>query len=72
VRCLRREVAAIERQQPLPVPFGGIAVVDRALREGKAVMGLALDDPLPAAVFDELRDIPGVDSVRAVELSLAG
>lgn len=39
--------------------------------EGKAVMSLALDDPLPAPVLDELRDLPGVDSVRAVELSLA-
>jgi hypothetical protein len=25
--------------------------------EGKAVMGLALDDPLPAAVFDEIRKV---------------
>jgi hypothetical protein len=38
--------------------------------EGKAVMGLALDDPLPEDVLAELRSIPGVDGVRAVELSL--
>src|SRR5690349_7625073 len=39
----RHEVAAIERQQPLPVPLGGIAVVDRTFREGKAVMGAGID-----------------------------
>jgi D-3-phosphoglycerate dehydrogenase len=46
--------------------------VGRKKVEGKAVMGLALDDPLPETVLDELRNIPGVDGVRAVELSLAG
>jgi D-3-phosphoglycerate dehydrogenase len=44
--------------------------VGRKKVEGKAVMGLALDDPLPEAVLGELRGIPGVDGVRAVELSL--
>ncbi len=44
--------------------------VGRKKVEGKAVMGLALDDPLPASVLDELRNIPGVDGVRAVELAL--
>jgi D-3-phosphoglycerate dehydrogenase len=44
--------------------------VGRKKMEGKAVMGLALDDQLPAAVLDELRNIPRVDGVRAVELSL--
>ncbi len=44
--------------------------VGRKKVEGKAVMGLALDDPLPAAVLDEIRAVPGIDSVRAVELSL--
>jgi D-3-phosphoglycerate dehydrogenase / 2-oxoglutarate reductase len=42
--------------------------VGRKKVEGKAVMGLALDDPLPAAVLDEIRKVPGVDGVRAVEL----
>ena len=42
--------------------------VGRKKVEGKAVMGLALDDPLPIAVFDEIRKVPGVDGVRAVEL----
>ena len=46
--------------------------VGRKKVEGKAVMGLALDDPLPEAVLDELRNIPGVDRVRAVEFSLGG
>jgi D-3-phosphoglycerate dehydrogenase len=44
--------------------------VGRRKVEGKAVMGLALDDPLPAAALDEIRAVPGLDSVRAVELSL--
>jgi D-3-phosphoglycerate dehydrogenase len=44
--------------------------VGRKKVEGKAVMALALDDPLPAAVLEEIRAIPGVDGVRAVELSL--
>jgi D-3-phosphoglycerate dehydrogenase len=45
--------------------------VGRKKVEGKAVMGLALDDPLPEEVLAELRSIPGVDGVRAVELSLS-
>jgi D-3-phosphoglycerate dehydrogenase len=44
--------------------------VGRKKVEGKAVMGLALDDPLGEPVLEELRSIPGVDGVRAVELSL--
>jgi D-3-phosphoglycerate dehydrogenase / 2-oxoglutarate reductase len=46
--------------------------VGRKKVEGKAVMGLALDDPLPEAALKELRGIQGVDGVRAVELSLGG
>jgi D-3-phosphoglycerate dehydrogenase len=46
--------------------------VGRRKVEGKAVMGLALDNSLPASVLEELRRIPGVDGVRAVELSLGG
>jgi D-3-phosphoglycerate dehydrogenase len=46
--------------------------VGRKKVEGKAVMGLALDDPLGESLLDELRGIPGVDGVRAVELSLGG
>src|ERR1700741_551321 len=36
---LSGEVAAIERKQPLPVPLGGVAVVDRAFWKRKSVMG---------------------------------
>jgi D-3-phosphoglycerate dehydrogenase len=43
--------------------------VGRKKVEGKAIMGLALDDQLPAAVLDEIRAVPGVDGVRAVELT---
>lgn len=43
--------------------------VGRRKVEGKAVMGLALDDQLPAELLDEIRAVPGVDGVRAVELS---
>jgi D-3-phosphoglycerate dehydrogenase len=46
--------------------------VGRKKVEGKAVMALALDDPLPAAVLKEISAIPGVAGVRAVELSLGG
>jgi D-3-phosphoglycerate dehydrogenase / 2-oxoglutarate reductase len=45
--------------------------VGRKKVQGRAVMGLALDDQLPAAVLDEIRGVQGVDGVRAVQLSLA-
>src|ERR1700754_2713339 len=49
--ALCRQVAAIQRQQPFPVPLGGIAVVDRPLREGKTVMRAGIDLDLgPGAV----------------------
>jgi D-3-phosphoglycerate dehydrogenase len=44
--------------------------VGRKKVEGKAVMGLALDDPVPAAALKEIQAIQGIDGVRAVELSL--
>lgn len=44
--------------------------VGRQKAEGKAVMALALDDPLSASVIEELRGLPGVDGVRAVALPL--
>ncbi len=44
--------------------------VGRKKVEGKAVMGLALDDSLPQELLDEIRAVPEVDDVRAVELSL--
>src|ERR1700730_7938334 len=44
VRCgLFDEVAAIERQQPLPVPLGSVAVIDRPLRKRETVMGVGID-----------------------------
>src|SRR5882757_11451522 len=56
---LRDEVAAIERQQPFPMPLGGVAVVDRALREGEAVMGAGIEFDLvfgPLHAFLHLLD----------------
>ena len=44
--------------------------VGRKKVEGKAVMGLALDDSLPQELLDEIGAVPEVDDVRAVELSL--
>lgn len=44
--------------------------VGRKKVEGKAVMGLALDDSLSPEVLDEIQAVPEVDDVRAVELSL--
>src|SRR5260370_38700327 len=40
---LCRKIAAIERQQPLPVPLGGVAVVDRPLWKRKTVMGAGIE-----------------------------
>ena len=40
---LCREVAAIQRQQPLPMPFGGVTIVDRPLRKREAVMGAGIN-----------------------------
>src|SRR3954452_15974282 len=37
------EIAAVQREQPLPMPLGGVAVVDRALRKGKTVMRAGID-----------------------------
>ena len=36
------EVAAIERQQPLPVPLRSVAIIDRSFREGEAVVGAGI------------------------------
>jgi len=44
--------------------------VGRKKVEGKAVMGLALDDALSEAALGELCNVRGIDGVRAVELSL--
>jgi D-3-phosphoglycerate dehydrogenase / 2-oxoglutarate reductase len=43
--------------------------VGRKKVEGKAIMGLALDERLPADVFEEVQRVPGVDGVRQVELT---
>jgi D-3-phosphoglycerate dehydrogenase len=43
--------------------------VGRKKVEGKAIMGLALDEKLPADVFEEVQRVAGVDGVRQVELS---
>src|ERR1700722_11956246 len=43
VQALCRKVAAIKRQQPFPMPLGGVAVVDRSLRKREAVMGVGID-----------------------------
>src|SRR6478609_5891426 len=52
------KVAAIERQQPLPVPLGGVAVVDRPLREGEAVMRAGIDLDLVFRSLHALLDLP--------------
>src|SRR5665213_365045 len=56
---LLREIAAIERQQPLPVPFRGVAVVNRTLRKGEPVMGAGIDFDLGigAGVLHALLDL---------------
>src|SRR3979411_3283720 len=75
---LCREVAAIERQQPLPMPLGGVAVVDRPLWKRKTVMGAGIDFDLGIGVvvshslfyfLDDLRR--GVDvGFRTAEIEL--
>ena len=45
--------------------------VGRKKVEGKAIMGLALDDRLTPEILQEIRAIDGVDGVRAVELTSA-
>src|SRR5712671_8222641 len=37
-----REIAAIERQQPFPVPLGGVAIVNWPFRKCEAVMGAGI------------------------------
>jgi D-3-phosphoglycerate dehydrogenase len=61
------KVGTILGDQKINVAFMNVG---RKKVEGKAVMGLALDDPVSAAALEEIRAIPGVDGVRAVELSL--
>ena len=48
------KVAAIERQQPFPVPLGGVAVVDRPFRKREAVMGAGIDLDLGVGAFHAL------------------
>ena len=69
VRMFKHEVAAIERQQPLPVPLGGVAVVDRALREGEAVMGAGIDLDLVVRSLHACRDLVD-DLLRRVDVGL--
>src|SRR5579863_8816782 len=40
---LRPEIAVIERNQPLPMPLGRVAIVDRPLRKCEAMMGAGID-----------------------------
>jgi len=42
--------------------------VGRAHRGGRAVMALAVDDPIPAEVLAEVRKVPGMEEPRLVEL----
>ena len=42
--------------------------VGRRKAEGRAVMGVALDDRIPQAVLDEICAMPGFHEARAVEL----
>src|ERR1700730_4480663 len=59
---LRYEVAAVERQQPFPMPLGGGAVVNRPLRKREAVMERRINlrrricaFHLRVQLFDDLR-----------------
>src|ERR1700724_2211693 len=45
------EIAAIEREQPLPMPLGRVAVVDRPLRKRKTVMSAGIDLDLVVRAF---------------------
>jgi D-3-phosphoglycerate dehydrogenase len=63
------KVGTITGDHKINIAFMNVA---RKEVEGKAVMALAIDDPLPAKVLEEIRAIPGVNGVRAVELSLGG
>ena len=49
----------------------GFMNVGRKKVEGKAIMGLALDDSLTPDILEQIRAIDGVDGVRAVELTSA-
>src|SRR4051794_20673914 len=64
VRCSAGEVAAIQRQQPFPMPLGGVAIVNRPLREREAVMGAGIDLDLGigAIVFHSLFHL--LDDIR--------
>lgn len=42
--------------------------VGRRKTEGRAVMGVALDDPIPQEVLDDIVKMPGFHEARAVEL----
>src|SRR5262245_43831767 len=63
------EVAVIEREQPLPVAFGGVAVIDRALGEGKAVMRAGIDLDLVARSLHALLHLLD-DFLRRVDIGL--
>src|SRR5437764_15257707 len=63
------EIAAIERQQPFPMPLGRVAVVDRALRKCKAVMGAGIDlDLVPASLHRLLHLVD--DLLRRIDIGL--
>src|SRR5260370_36976621 len=53
---LFRQIAAVERQEPFPVPLGRVAVVNRPFWEPKTVMGAGVDFDLGigVAVFHSL------------------
>src|ERR1700716_3853527 len=61
------EIAAVECEQPLPVPLGGVAVVDRAFWKGKAVMRAGIDFDLVARALHGLLHLVD-DFLRRVDV----
>src|SRR6267154_5380956 len=54
---LRYKVATIEREQPFPMPLGGVAIVNRPLRKREAVMGAGIDLDLGIGALHRCRDL---------------
>src|ERR1700688_654079 len=66
-RGLLGKIAAIKHQQPLPMPLGGVAVVDRPLWKRKTVMGAGIDLNLGVSALHRCRDFVD-DLLRRVDI----
>src|SRR4051794_10066521 len=51
------QVAAIERQEPLPMPLGGITMIDRPFRKREAMMGAGIDFDLRVGTLHSLHHL---------------